>query len=197
MKYFLKALALVSAVLYPVLIYLMLSRFDASPRVLAALLVFVALAYFITHTDNVRGETFKRIQFWGMFLTAGLLALITFITENAGYVKFYPVSINIFLLLSFGITLLRPPSMIFRLASMQDEKVRSSEGEERLKIERYCRKVTMVWIAFLVINGLTAVFTALFASHFFWALYNGMISYILIGVIFLGEFIVRKVRVQQ
>lgn len=193
MKFFLKVLAVLIAVLYPVVIYITLSHYDASPRVLAALLVFIALVYFIAHTDNARGETTKQVQFWGMIIVVGALALITFVTENAGYVKIYPVFINVSLLLSFGITLFRPPSMIFRLASMQDKIVRDSEGDERLKIERYCRKVTIVWVIFFILNGLTAILTALFTSHFVWALYNGMISYILIGIIFVGDIIVRKV----
>lgn len=196
MKSFLKALTAIVGVLYPIAIYVTLSRYDASPRILASLLVFVALVYFISHTEDARGKTVKRVQFWLMLLVAGILALITFLTENAGYLKFYPVSISIFLLFSFGITLIHPPNMIFRIANLKDKKVKNSQGDERKEIERYCRNVTIIWIVFFILNGTTAVLTALYTSPLVWALYNGMISYILMGVIFLGEIIVRKLVVQ-
>lgn len=193
MKLFLKILAILTAVLYPVIIFVTLSYYDASPRVLSIVLVFVALVYFVAHTDKARGEFLKKIQFWGMILAAGGLAVITFITEDSGYVKFYPVSINLFLLMTFGMTLIRPPNMIFRIAQMQDKTVKASTGAEREKIELYCKKVTWIWISFFLFNGLTAVLTAIFATPFIWAFYNGLLSYILIGVIFIGELIFRKV----
>ena len=36
-----------------------------------------------------------------------------------------------------------------------------------------------------------ALFNVLYGSLELWTLYNGLISYILIGILFLGEFIVR------
>ena len=193
MKSLLKVLAIVSAILYPIIIYITLSYFEAGPRVLALVLVFIAIVYFIAHTDNARGEPIKRIQFWGMIAAATSLAVITFFTENAGVVKFYPVSINLFLLFSFSITLIRPPNMIFRFAMMQDKSIK--ESKKKGDIEAYCKKVTFIWIIFFIFNGMTAVLTALIASHFIWALYNGLISYILIGMILLIELLVRKTKV--
>jgi acyl-coenzyme A synthetase/AMP-(fatty) acid ligase len=80
--------------------------------------------------------------------------------------------------------------MIFRFASLMQPSVKTSLAKGR--IERYCQKVTIVWCAFFVFNGSTALFTVFFASDAFWSIYNGGISYILMGILFCGELIVRK-----
>jgi acyl-coenzyme A synthetase/AMP-(fatty) acid ligase/3-hydroxymyristoyl/3-hydroxydecanoyl-(acyl carrier protein) dehydratase len=80
--------------------------------------------------------------------------------------------------------------MIFRFAVLWDKTLRGSLAEKR--VEAYCRKVTLVWCLFFVINGGIAVFTVFFASDALWSLYNGGISYIVMGILFGGELMVRK-----
>ena len=91
---------------------------------------------------------------------------------------------------AFGITLFQPPSMIYRFALIQDKSIPHSPG--RNKIAAYCRKVTLVWMVFFVSNGTVAAWSIFSGSDAFWAVYNGGISYILMGVLFAGEFIIRK-----
>lgn len=56
---------------------------------------------------------------------------------------------------------------------------------------RYCRRVTQAWVIFLTLHlGVTTA--TLFMSHWFWALYNGCLAYVLMGGMFVGEFIIRK-----
>jgi uncharacterized membrane protein len=55
----------------------------------------------------------------------------------------------------------------------------------------YMRTVTRVWCGFFVFNGAVALGTALWASDAVWSLYTGQVSYILMGVLFGGEFLVR------
>jgi uncharacterized membrane protein len=45
-------------------------------------------------------------------------------------------------------------------------------------------------------NGLIACYTAFFTSLETWTLYNGLIAYILMGLLFAGEYVVR-LRVQK
>lgn len=42
-----------------------------------------------------------------------------------------------------------------------------------------------------VMNGLVSLATALFCSDETWTLYNGVISYVLIGMMFTAEYIIR------
>ena len=57
----------------------------------------------------------------------------------------------------------------------------------------YTRRLTKVWIAFFIANGLVALWTALYATLEMWTLYNGLISYILIAALFVGEWPVRRI----
>ena len=58
----------------------------------------------------------------------------------------------------------------------------------------YCRSVTLVWCAFFVFNGSVALWLALGPDPLLWALYTGMVSYLLIGLVFSIEFSVRAWR---
>ena len=56
----------------------------------------------------------------------------------------------------------------------------------------WTRKITLVWCIFFVINALIALYTVLFAPMKIWVIYNGFVSYVLMGILLLGEFILRK-----
>jgi uncharacterized membrane protein len=100
--------------------------------------------------------------------------------------KSYPVLVNAALALLFGFSLLRPPSVVERIARLADPSI---PGEAT----RYLRNVTAAWVVFFVVNGSVSTWTALQGSWEAWTLYNGLISYLLIGVMFAGELTVRRV----
>ncbi|MCL1958422.1 MAG: AMP-binding protein, partial [Spirochaetes bacterium] len=110
--------------------------------------------------------------------------------NSAVILKLYPLLMNILFLTAFGGTLFSPPNMIFRFATMQDKSIQGSLNEKR--VAAYCRKVTYVWCGFFIVNGSIAAWTIFSGSDKLWSVYNGGISYILIGVLFAGEFMVRK-----
>lgn len=60
---------------------------------------------------------------------------------------------------------------------------------------RYTRNLTYVWAGFTFLNFLIS-FATVFASEKIWALYNGFISYFLVGTFFIIEYIVRGVTVK-
>jgi len=84
----------------------------------------------------------------------------------------------------FALTLYKPPSMIERFARLVDPDLPESGVQ-------WTRKVTMVWCVFFICNAGIALITV-FASMQLWVLYNGFISYLLIGALLVGEFILRK-----
>jgi len=133
----------------------------------------------------------KNVSFiWNSALLLGLGGLC-FIINSAIILKLYPLLINIVFLIIFGRTLFCPPNMIFRFALMQDKTIKGSLNEKR--IAAYCRKVTYVWCGFFIINGSIAAWTVFSGSNKLWFIYNGGISYILMGAIFVVEFIIRKI----
>ena len=80
--------------------------------------------------------------------------------------------------------------MIYRFAVLMDRSIPGSFWEKR--ISAYCRKVTVVWIVFFITNGSVAAWTIFSGSDSEWAIYNGGVSYILMGILFMGEYIIRK-----
>ena len=61
-----------------------------------------------------------------------------------------------------------------------------------LKVNSYLRKVTIAWLTFFLINAAISALTAISGSLKLWTLYNGFISYLLIGVMFAAEFLIRQ-----
>lgn len=100
-------------------------------------------------------------------------------------VRLYPAFMNLAMLVTFAATLWRPPSMIERFARILEPDLPESGV-------RYTRNVTVVWIAFFAINGGIALWTALYASWRTWTIYNGMLAYLAMGVLFSAEYLVRR-----
>lgn len=98
--------------------------------------------------------------------------------------KLYPVIINLLLFAWFFYSLRHPPSVIERIARLTNPNL----PPEAIS---YTRKTTIVWSVFFIVNALIALWTVCFASTKVWMLYNGFVAYILIALLFSGEFIVR------
>lgn len=99
--------------------------------------------------------------------------------------KLYPVLVNLGMLAAFGYSLIAPPSMVERLARLREPDLPEVAVG-------YTRRVTQVWCVFFVINGGLALATALWASEAIWSLYTGVISYLLMGLLFGIELLLRR-----
>lgn len=113
----------------------------------------------------------------------GLLIFATFANSELA-LKFYPVVINSCFLAVFLYSLYRPPSVIELIAG------RFETLDDNAK--RYTRTVTKVWCVFFVLNGLLATATIFHPNPTVWLTYNGLISYILMGLLMAVELIIRK-----
>ncbi len=182
-----KKLALKSALaitlsLYPLIVYAGITNYG--PRLIAGLIVFlVALRYFFIRGDQ--SFSFNVSNGIWLVIAALIAAGTTLVTGSVLGLKFYPVLINITMLAIFSYSLIQGPSAIERLARLQDPML-DEHGV------RYTRKVTIAWCLFFIANGSIA-FSTVFASDKTWALYNGLISYILMGCLFAIEFCIRKI----
>lgn len=61
----------------------------------------------------------------------------------------------------------------------------------------YCERVTQVWIVFFAFNGIVAEVFVLREDVAGWALFTGLIAYIIMGIIFTVEYIVRKLKFRR
>jgi len=54
------------------------------------------------------------------------------------------------------------------------------------------RRVTQIWCGFFILNGATAAILAGLQYYDWWAAYTGILSYVLMGLLFAGEWVYRK-----
>ena len=88
-------------------------------------------------------------------------------------------------LADFGGSLFAKQTVIERLARLQHPNL-PPEGVH------HTRRVTQIWCGFFVFNGGMAALLAWSGRHDWWAVYTGIVSYILMGVLFVGEWVYRK-----
>ena len=159
---------------YPLAIWFGHGRVE--PRWLALLLLLAALA----RLPAMRLSASAR---W-MALGALLLASGAVLANAALPLKLYPVLVNAGLLAAFASSLAAGQSMVERFARMREPDLPPAAVA-------YTRTVTKVWCGFFIVNGAIALATALWATPAVWSLYNGVIAYGLMGLLFAGEFLVR------
>jgi uncharacterized membrane protein len=183
-----KFLAVVNASLiaaYPLAVYFGLLHLGArSLGLLLMLLLLPGLALKWRHARREDRWAVARVPLSVLALVA-LAALF----DEQRFVLALPVLINMLLLVSFASSLRGTP-LVERFARMQDPEL----GPEQV---RYCRAVTVVWCIFFVLNGALSAALALFASVGLWALYTGLVAYVLIGLLATAEYVVRKARFRE
>ncbi|MBP3194589.1 MAG: hypothetical protein J6M05_02845 [Cardiobacteriaceae bacterium] len=128
------------------------------------------------------------VQIFGQKIIAFSLSLfftllLFFRQQNAMY--FYPILVNFLFFLLFFSSLFREETMIEKLAKIQNPNL-PQEGII------YTRKVTKIWCVFFVINAAVAGLLAIFEFYQLWAIYTGIISYLLIGILLASEYLYRK-----
>ncbi len=174
-------LRIAATLAYPLMIYLGL-RFLA-PRTLAITIGVLLLLRLALAHKSAPSET-RRLFLLGIPIAfvLGLAALF----QEGRYFLFVPSLISFAILTSFGRSLLEGhgPPMIEVFARIQAGELPDDEIP-------YCRRLTGVWCVFLAANTLTALGFALLGSIEAWALYTGLLAYLLMGALFAGEYVYR------
>jgi len=129
----------------------------------------------------------KKNPYWGkaLALIALVLGCASLLLRSPDFVYCYPVMVNAVLLFVFASSLYRPQTIVEKIARLRDPKFSDLEIP-------YARKVTLAWVLFFTINGCVALITVLIEDKFYWSIYNGAISYVLMGLMFAGELYCRK-----
>ena len=114
---------------------------------------------------------------------AVLLGLLFVSPELA--VKAYPVLVSLAVAAVFGMSLIAPPSAIERIARLREPQL-PPEGIA------YTRALTGVWTAFLLGNAAVSAATSVWGSLDVWTLWNGLLVYVAMGLLFVGEIAYRS-----
>jgi uncharacterized membrane protein len=180
-----------------------LERLGALGRflVMVAVVVFPFSVYFLIETLGVewlggillcllavRLFPFIRRYRWApvIFVIVGMAFLGGLaLTENVLILQFYPTFVNLGLLSAFGATLIYPPTMVQRFAMSAGMVV------NRRSIA-YTRAVTVLWCVFFALNAVVSGIITIEGSMRTWTIYNGFLSYLIVGIIFAAEYLFRQ-----
>ncbi|MBL8909414.1 MAG: hypothetical protein JNM17_01805 [Archangium sp.] len=158
---------------YPLAIWLLGDRVE--PRWLALSLVLLGA---------LRLAASGQRAWIALALVAFALAAITGVLNVGWPLRWYPVLVNGALLTLFAVTLKKGPPMAERLARLKEKELPPHAVV-------YTRKVTIAWCFFFVVNGTIAALTTVFGTDQQWALYNGGLAYVAMGVFAAAEYAVR------
>ena len=116
-------------------------------------------------------------------ITLSVIALFHY--TQLFFVKFYPVCANLTVFLVFFTSLFAKETVIQKFAKMVD-------GDLSENALVYTRRLTYIWCFLTFFNFIVSLITV-FLSEEIWALFNGCISYILIGTLFFVEYVIRSI----
>lgn len=126
-------------------------------------------------------DRFRLIKVLRVALMPALVWAIYLLKGNLWF-RLYPVLMVSLAFVIFFVSLFRTPLV---------ESVARRTGEILdVRARRYCRTVTVVWTVFLALHLLVTAGTV-FASREAWAFYNGFLAYVMMGLLFAGEWMIR------
>lgn len=178
-----RGLGLLLLATYPFLFYVGIARWNL--RIIAAALLLVLVPVFAVRYRN-REPGISGAMLSIPVTVAGFLILAA-LSNDRRFILALPVVVNAVLLLQFASSLWTSQSLVERIARLVQPELSPAEVS-------YCRSVTWLWVLFFALNGSIAAILALTGPLSLWAAYTGVVSYLLIGATFAGEFLVRRMR---
>lgn len=163
---------------YPLLVYFGLNHVGLP----AVALLLICLA-----VGRILYSRRRRVSPVDLLLGLGGMALAgsSLLRDSPGELLYYPVYVNLTMLAVFAASVIWPPTVVERLARIRNPNLPPAGVV-------YTRSVTKVWCVFFMLNGSISLYTALWTSMETWVLYNGLVSYLLIGALFGGERLIRR-----
>jgi uncharacterized membrane protein len=109
----------------------------------------------------------------------------TSVLDATAAAQAYPILMSLGMAAAFGLSLRWPPTLIEIFAAVV-------EPQPTAAARTYMRRVTVAWSLFLVANaGLSAASWAS-GDLGLWTLYNGLVAYLLMGLMFGAEYLIRR-----
>ncbi len=175
----LHAIVLLLFILIPPAIYFSLNLIQPRYFCLALIAVFALRML----PGWIQNRDFSAFMLWSLLMMAALVTIA--ISDSTFALLLYPVVMNIGFLILFLYSLVIPPSMIEQIARLHEADLPESGV-------RYTRKVTIVWSVFFLFNGCIAAWTVWRGDYALWGFYNGLVAYLLMGVLMITEYWVRS-----
>lgn len=177
------ALGALLIVAYPLATFFALGRFSPRAVGLGLLALVVARALLLAPaTARAQGRALA-----GPALALAAVAVLTALVNHPLFLLAAPALASLGLLLAFGRTLAGGPPLVETLARATNPDLTAEEA-------RYCRSVTLAWCGVFAANAAAVLALAAFAPRTYWAAYSGLGAYLVIGIVYGVEYVVRRAR---
>lgn len=177
MKRLLGLLVVIASVVYPLAVYFWIQEISA------VFFGFIIAGLGITKFCLAKDKNNK--QELALLIAALACAIFVIAANSQIAIKLYPVLISSFVASLFVISLLGEENLCEKMARLRGKTI-----SPVAKI--YTRKLSIIWAAVLYTNAIIALYLAMFASTQAWAIYSGLLSYVILGFFILAEIIYRQ-----
>ena len=171
-----RALAVVFFIAYPFLIFFGLSVLPPSFFGLV-LLILLGLRFGVLLPE-------ERLVFLPVILIFFGYAASTMYFDNPQLLLFYPAFVNFTFFIVFANSLRNEEPILLRI-------VRSRGYTISDHTPQYLFWLTAIWAVFFVLNGSVSIWTSTLSLQA-WTLYNGLISYFIVAILGVGEWLFRR-----
>ncbi|RCS57505.1 hypothetical protein [Parvibium lacunae] len=192
----LSALVWITTLIFPLLAYGVIAWQWFAGKVvylgLIALLLLLMRLFIIYHRTALQiSLSFNYRHYFAIAVLCILLGATYVLSVSAQWqvqvALLYPSLVSWIAALAFLLSFFWPPTLIERYARMRDPHI-------PIAARSYFQKLTMIWVVWLILNGLIAAYLAFSAQYAHWAFYTGVLSYLVMAGLLLGEWIYRQCR---
>lgn len=141
--------------------------------------------YALSFASRLRGSMAELRAVLRQHLGLALLIALAIWSGEQSLLLLLPMGVSLYLLWTFAWSLREGPPMIERFARIVEDDLPDFTLP-------YCRSVTWVWCLFLGANSLCVAVLAFAAPLGWWVFYTGFLFYLLMGLLLVGEFVLRK-----
>lgn len=173
---FVRALVFLFFIAYPFIVYFGISILPPSFFGLV-LVVLLALRFGVLLPE-------ERLVFLPVLLVFLGYAIATVVFDSAQLLLIYPALVNFTLCLVFANSLRHEEPLLLRIVRARGYAISDHTP-------RYLYRLTAVWAVFFILNGLVSIWTSTLSMQA-WTLYNGLISYFLIAILGVVEWLFRR-----
>ena len=181
------------AILYPLLVFCALVVFNLPVRYLSIGIIAFAIGYSVINSRHYKGK--KTIALFVSPVILCAIGAISLLMDSSLILKLYPALADLAYITIFTTSFFFPPPFAFYFIDIFDKTIKAKIPREQF--ERYCFKATLVWCVFFALDGIIAVITSFWGTDIIWGIYNSGITYVIMGLIFAGEFVILKMIVKQ
>jgi uncharacterized membrane protein len=161
--------------LYPAVVYFGIRFLPVS--FLAVLLALILLA-----RSTAMSPSERRLML-PLILVHVAYSVVTAVSGNQSLLLWYPALVNLSLCAVFALSLRQDQSILLRWVRARNIRI-------SVYAPAYLNRLTAVWSVFFFLNGVAAVLTSMISMKA-WALYNGLVAYLLVGALIGGELFFR------